>query len=313
MNNMSNDKNCRLISNRANSISPSGIRKFFDLLGSIEGVISLGVGEPDYSTPWHIREAAIYSTEKGHTMYTSNSGIPELRQLLAGELKNRYKLEYDWKSELLITVGVSEALDLAMRAVINPGDEVIMTDPAYVAYDASVILSGGIPVRVPTLEEKSFELDAAEVESRINNKTKAILLGYPSNPPGAVMPREKLVKIAEVARKHDILMIVDENILSPGLWNGAYLHGGFARYAIQHNIIRRFFQVVCHDRLARRLCRCQQGYHCCHDEDTPIHHYVRPDYGAGGSYRSLEIRSGRRYGDGRGLQPSPTGNGKRAA
>jgi aminotransferase len=208
--NTDKDKNNTLISNRANAISPSGIRKFFDLLGSIEGVISLGVGEPDYSTPWHIREAAIYSTEKGYTMYTSNSGIPELRQLLAGELKNRYKLEYDWKNELLITVGVSEALDLAMRAVINPGDEVIMTDPAYVAYDASVILSGGVPVRVPTLEEKSFELDAAEVESRITKKTKAILLGYPSNPTGAVMPREKLVKIAEVARKHDILMIVDE-------------------------------------------------------------------------------------------------------
>ena len=148
------DKNSRLISNRTNAIAPSGIRKFFDLLGSIEGVISLGVGEPDYSTPWHIREAAIYSTEKGYTMYTSNSGIPELRQRLAEELKNRYRLEYDWKSELLITVGVSEALDLAMRAVINPGDEVIMTDPAYVAYDASVILSGGIPVRVPTVEEK---------------------------------------------------------------------------------------------------------------------------------------------------------------
>jgi aminotransferase len=204
------DKNNRLISNRANAISPSGIRKFFDLLGSIEGVISLGVGEPDYSTPWHIRESAIYSMEKGYTMYTSNSGIPELRQRLAEELKNRFQLEYDWKSELLITVGVSEALDLAMRAVINPGDEVIMTDPAYVAYDASVILSGGIPVRVRTVEEKSFELDAAEVESSITNKTKAILLGYPSNPTGAVMPREKLVKIAEVVRKHNILMIVDE-------------------------------------------------------------------------------------------------------
>jgi aminotransferase len=207
---MDNDKNSRLISERANSISPSGIRKFFDLLGSIEGVISLGVGEPDYTTPWHIRESSIYSIEKGYTMYTSNSGMPELRQRLADELKNRYKLEYDWQTELLITVGVSEALDLAMRAVINPGDEVIMTDPAYVAYDASVVLAGGVPVRVPTVEEKSFELDASEVESRITKKTKAILLGYPSNPTGAVMPREKLVKIAEVARKHDILMIVDE-------------------------------------------------------------------------------------------------------
>jgi aminotransferase len=210
MNNGNKDNNNGLISDRANSISPSGIRKFFDLLGSIEGVISLGVGEPDYTTPWHIREAAIYSMERGYTMYTSNSGMPELRQRLAMELKNRYKLEYDWQTELLITVGVSEALDLAMRAVINPGDEVIMTDPCYVAYDASVILAGGVPVRVPTIEEKSFELEAEEVESRITDKTRAILLGYPSNPTGAVMPREKLVKIAGVARRHNILMIVDE-------------------------------------------------------------------------------------------------------
>jgi aminotransferase len=210
MNNGNKDNNNGLISDRANSISPSGIRKFFDLLGSIEGVISLGVGEPDYTTPWHIREAAIYSMERGYTMYTSNSGMPELRQRLAMELKNRYKLEYDWQTELLITVGVSEALDLAMRAVINPGDEVIMTDPCYVAYDASVILAGGVPVRVPTIEEKSFEVEAEEVESRITDKTRAILLGYPSNPTGAVMPREKLVKIAGVARRHNILMIVDE-------------------------------------------------------------------------------------------------------
>jgi aminotransferase len=176
----------------------------------MEGVISLGIGEPDYTTPWHIREAAIYSMEKGMTMYTSNSGIPEVRQELSRYLKKRFDLEYDWRSELLITVGVSEALDLVMRAILNPGDEVILPDPSYVSYPACVHLAGGVPVSIPTYEENDFEISASDIEARITPKTKAILLGYPANPTGAVMPLEKLEKIAEVARKHDILMIVDE-------------------------------------------------------------------------------------------------------
>jgi aminotransferase len=210
MNNGIEDKNSRLISERANSLAPSGIRKFFDLLNSIEGVISLGIGEPDYTTPWHIREAAIYSMEKGMTMYTSNAGIPEVRQELSRYIKKHYDLEYDWKSELLITVGVSEALDLVMRAVLNPGDEVILPDPCYVSYPACISLAGGIPVSIPTFEASNFEISAADIEARITPKTKAIMLGYPANPTGAVMPRQKLEKIAEVACKHDLLMIVDE-------------------------------------------------------------------------------------------------------
>jgi len=198
------------ISQRARLISPSGIRKFFDLLASMEGVISLGVGEPDYTTPWHIRESAIYSIEKGFTMYTSNLGMPELRTELSQYLSNSYNLSYDPESELLITVGVSEALDLAMRAVINPGDEVIMPDPHYVAYNACVILAGGTPVMVPVNEESGFEIDAADIEASITDKTKAILLGYPANPTGAVMPKNKLGHIAEVARKHNLLIISDE-------------------------------------------------------------------------------------------------------
>jgi aminotransferase len=210
MNNDYDEKNNRLISDRVKSIAPSGIRKFFDLLNSMEGVISLGIGEPDYTTPWHIREAAIYSMEKGMTMYTSNSGIPEVRQELSRYLKKRFDLEYDWNSELLITVGVSEALDLVMRAILNPGDEVIMPDPSYVSYPACVHLAGGVPVSIPIYEENDFEISASDIEARITAKTKAILLGYPANPTGAVMPHDKLQKIAELARKHDILMIVDE-------------------------------------------------------------------------------------------------------
>ena len=197
-------------SKRVNQLVPSGIRKFFDLLASIEGVISLGIGEPDFATPWHIREAAIQSIEKGYTMYTSNSGIPELREELSRYLKANYSLEYDPGAELLITVGVSEAMDLVMRAIINPGDEVIMPDPCYVAYSASVILAGGTPVMVPTDEENSFEVSAADIEMRVTPKTKAILIGYPSNPTGAVMTRDKLLEIAEVARRRNLLVISDE-------------------------------------------------------------------------------------------------------
>ncbi len=198
------------ISQRANLISPSGIRRFFDLLASIEGVISLGVGEPDFATPWHICEAAISSLEKGYTMYTSNLGMPELRQELSRHLKDDYNLEYDPDSELLITVGVSEALDLAMRALLDPGDEVIMPDPCYVSYNPCVVLAGGTPIMVPANQENGFEINAADIEARVTSQTKAILIGYPSNPTGAVMTKEKLAQIAEVARRHRLLVISDE-------------------------------------------------------------------------------------------------------
>lgn len=195
---------------RLNQISPSGIRKFFDLLASIEGVISLGVGEPDFATPWHICEAAISSLEKGYTMYTSNSGMPELRQELSRYLKENYDIEYNPDGELLITVGVSEALDLAMRAILEPGDEVIMPDPCYVSYSPCVVLAGGTPIMVLANAKTNFEISADDIEARVTKKTRAILIGYPSNPTGAVMTRDKLVQIAEVARRHQLLVISDE-------------------------------------------------------------------------------------------------------
>jgi aminotransferase len=193
-----------------NKITPSGIRRFFDLVASTEGAISLGVGEPDFATPWHIREAAIYSLEKGYTMYTSNLGIPELRQELSRHLKKHHGLEYDPQSELLITVGVSEGLDLACRAILDPGDEVIMPDPHYVAYDSCVVLAGGKAIMVPTNEKSNFELSAADIEAQLSDKTKAIMFGYPANPTGTVMPRGKLEPIAELARRHNLLIISDE-------------------------------------------------------------------------------------------------------
>ena len=235
-------KQSSLISKRVKQIPASGIRKFFDLLASMEGVISLGVGEPDYSTPWHICEAAIRSLEKGFTMYTSNSGMPELRQELSHRLRASYNLEYDPADEILITVGVSEGLDLAMRAILDPGDEVIMPDPCFVAYNPAVILAGGKPVMVPTREENSFELSAADVEARVTDKTKAILIGYPANPTGGILTSDKLQQIAEVARRHQLLVVSDEIYARlvygvehtcfaalPGMKETTILLGGFSK------------------------------------------------------------------------------------
>ena len=198
------------ISEKVNSLSPSGIRKFFDLLSSLEGVISLGVGEPDFVTPWHIREAATYSLEKGYTMYTSNYGMLELRRELAEYLERHYGVSYQPEREILVTVGVSEGMDLAFRAILNPGDEVIIPDPYYVAYPPCVVLAGGVPVFVPVSQQNNFVLQAEDVEPLITGRTKAIFIGYPSNPTGAVMSREELLEIAELARKYNLLVVSDE-------------------------------------------------------------------------------------------------------
>ena len=229
-------------SQQVRQLRPSGIRKYFDLIASMEGVITLGVGEPDFATPWHIREAAIYSLEKGYTMYTSNLGMPELRQELSRYLKDTYNLTYDPATELLITTGVSEALDLTMRATLDPGDEVIMPDPCYVSYSACVALATGKPVMVPTDPENNFEISAADIEARVTDKTKAILIGYPANPTGAVMTRDKLAEIAEVAQRHGLLIISDEIYARlvygvehtclatlPGMRESTILLGGFSK------------------------------------------------------------------------------------
>ncbi|MEL7562707.1 aminotransferase class I/II-fold pyridoxal phosphate-dependent enzyme [Dehalogenimonas sp. 4OHTPN] len=199
-----------LTSRRVEAIKPSGIRKFFDLLAGMEGAISLGVGEPDFATPWHIREAAIYALEHGRTMYTSNAGTPELRREIASYLSRTHNLDYNPLSEVVVTVGVSEALDLAARAILDPGDEVLLPDPCYVSYPSCVTLAGGVPVPVPTFESQSFELNPADVARAITPRTRAILLGYPANPTGAVMPADKLSEIAILAERHNLIVISDE-------------------------------------------------------------------------------------------------------
>ena len=199
-----------VISKKVQAISPSGIRKFFDILASMEDVISLGVGEPDFVTPWHVREAGIYSLEQGHTSYTSNYGLLELREEIARYLRRRYRLSYNPQREILITVGVSEGLDLAMRAVLDPGDEVIGYEPSYVSYLPCTLLSGGKFVAVPTTIDNEFRIKPEDIEKRVTKKTKAVMLGYPSNPTGAVMDRDSLERIAGVAQRHDLLVISDE-------------------------------------------------------------------------------------------------------
>jgi len=210
-----NDKNAkstasRILSERVQNLSPSGIRKFFDIIASMDDVISLGVGEPDFVTPWHIREAAITSLESGHTMYTSNFGLMELRLEIAAHIRKLYEVNYDPSNEILVTVGVSEALDLVMRSILDPGDEVIVPEPTYVSYVPCIALAGGIPVDVPTTMENSFQVTATDIESRITPRTKAILLGYPNNPTGAVMTRDAMLEISNLAIKYDLTVISDE-------------------------------------------------------------------------------------------------------
>ena len=194
---------------RAVSLKPSGIRKFFDLAYTMENVVSLGIGEPDFVTPWHIRDAGIYSLEKGNTMYTPNSGLPQLRKAISNYLHRRFAMDYS-PDEVLVTVGGSEAIDLALRAFITPGDEVIIPEPCFVCYDPITQLCGGVPVPIATTAEDEFRLTAERLEAAITPRTKVLILPFPNNPTGAVMRREHLEPIAEVCVRRDLIVVSDE-------------------------------------------------------------------------------------------------------
>ena len=193
------------ISDRAKIIKPSGIRKFFDLASQMEGVISLGVGEPDFTTPWSIREAAIYSIEKGRTFYTANRGLIELRKEICNYYERKYNVSYNPQTECIVTVGGSEGIDIAIRAILNPGDEMIVLDPGYVAYTPGVELSGGIPVPLTLRHEDEFKLTPELLKSAITPKTKAILLNFPCNPTGGFMTREDYAKIVPILKESGIV------------------------------------------------------------------------------------------------------------
>jgi aminotransferase len=198
------------VSDKVRGIPKSGIRKFFELTIGMDDIISLGVGEPDFVTPWHIREACMYSLEKGYTMYTSNYGLLELREEISEYTHKNYGLSYNPEDEILVTAGVSEGFDLALRAVLNPGDEVIVPEPCYVSYGPCATLAGGKPVTVATKVEDDFKLMPEDVSKKVTKKTKAIVLSYPNNPTGAVMTKRELEAIADVAVEHDLVVISDE-------------------------------------------------------------------------------------------------------
>lgn len=232
----------RYLAHKVAALKPSGIRKFFDIVATMDNVISLGIGEPDFDTPDLITKAGIHSLQAGETHYTSNHGTIELRREIALYMLDRYGVSYDPSMEVLVTVGVSEALYLAMTAVINPGDEVLVPSPCFVSYPAEVILAGGVPIEIATHAENGFLPTVESLESSISSRTKAILIGYPNNPTGAVATRQALLDIARIAEENDLVVISDElydqliydtqhvNFASlPGMWDRTILLGGFSK------------------------------------------------------------------------------------
>ena len=230
------------LSRLVRELPQSGIRRFFDIAAQMEDVISLSIGEPDFLTPWAIREAAIYSLERGQTTYTSNLGILELRELIARQLNLLYGLRYNPKDEVLVTVGVSEGMDLAMRAILDPGDEVLVPEPCYVSYKPCVSLAGGVPIGILTTMENEFRVTVEQLEAALTPRTRAIVLGYPSNPTGAIMPREQLQPIVDFAAQHNLYLISDEiydrltydgvhvSVATlPGAWDRTILLNGFSK------------------------------------------------------------------------------------
>lgn len=204
------------------ALKPSGIRKFFDIVSEMENAISLGVGEPDFETPWFIRDEGIYSLERGRTFYTSNAGLKELKVEICNYLKRRLNLEYDYHNQVIVTVGGSEAIDIGLRAMINPGEEVLIPQPSYVSYEPCAILAGAKPVIIELKHENQFRLTAQELEDAITDKTKVLILPFPNNPTGAIMERKDLEAIAKVIIKHDIFVISDE-IYSELSYNGNHV------------------------------------------------------------------------------------------
>lgn len=209
------------LSKTVEELKPSGIRRFFDLAAGMEGVISLGVGEPDFITPWSVREAAILSLEQGYTSYTANAGLMELREEIAGYMEKSFGVSYSPRSEIIVTVGASQALDIALRAILDPGDEVIVVEPSFVSYVPLVSLAGGVPVQVQTLKENGFKILPEQLEKVITDRTKAIILCSPNNPTGTMLSGSELEAIAQIAEKYDLLVLSDE-IYAELAYDGEY-------------------------------------------------------------------------------------------
>ncbi len=302
----------RALSQRVRAVPPSGIRRFFDIIATMDDVISLGVGEPDFDTPREIVEAGVESLREGRTHYTSNFGTIELRRALAEHLRRRYGVTYDPATEILITVGASEAVDLALRATCDPGDEVILHEPSYVAYVPAIVFAGGTVVPVATHFDDDFALDPGAVEAAITPRTKGLFLGYPANPTGAVLDDDVQDELARIARDHDLLVYSDEiydrlaygtyrhRAFSslPGMWERTILMGGFSK--------------------AYAMTGWRVGWVCApahdprgHRQGSPVRDHVRADGRPGrGPGRAPGWRCGRGD-DGRGVRPAPAPAGRR--
>ncbi|PFR29366.1 aromatic amino acid aminotransferase [Bacillus cereus] len=224
------------LSKVAESLQPSGIRKFFDVAAGMKGVISLGVGEPDFVTPWHVRQACIRSLEEGYTAYTANAGLLELRREIAKYLQKQFHVSYDPNEEIIVTVGASQALDVAMRAIVNPSDEVIIIEPSFVSYAPLVTLAGGVPVSVATSLENAFKIQPEQIEAAITTKTKAILLCSPNNPTGALLNREELEKLSAIVEKYNLIVLSDE-IYAELVYDEAYASFASIQNMRDHTIL----------------------------------------------------------------------------
>ena len=294
------------LNDRVRTIPPSGIRRFFDMLNEMKDVISLTIGEPDFTTPEPITAAAIRSLEAGETHYTANGGMIELRELIAANLRDRYGVEYDPRTELIITVGASEGVDAAMRATINAGDEVIYHEPCFVAYAPCIQLAGGEAIGVSTTDATDFRVTAEMIRAAITPRTKAIFLGYPNNPTGAVLDRPELEAIARVADEHDLLVYSDE--IYDRLVYGDHEHTAFSALPVDaraHGPARGLQQELRDDRLADRLGRRAGGADGRHRQGAPVRDHVRPHARPVRRDRGAAQRRAAPPGDARRVRPPP--------
>ena len=268
----------QILSARVKEVQPSGIRRFFELAAKMPHAISLGVGEPDFETPWQIRRAGIQSLEKGQTFYTSNWGLAELRNQIAALVRRKYRLCYDADKEILVTVGGSEAIDNTIRAIVNVGDEVLIPEPSFVCYKPLTQMAGGVPVPLPTRAEDQFKLTADSLRAAITPRTKLLILPYPNNPTGAIMTRDELQAIATVIKDTNIVVLSDEiyNSLTYGSGSPRLLCGA-GRHERAHHCCGRFLQVLRDDRLASRLGNGSEGADAPYLQDSSVRHYVRAD------------------------------------
>ena len=259
------------LSKTITTIQPSGIRKFFDIVHEMKDAISLGVGEPDFDTPWHIRDEGIYSLEKGRTFYTSNAGLKELKIEIDKYLKRRFGVSYDYNNEIMVTVGGSEAIDIAMRAMLDPQDEVLIPQPSYVSYVPCCVLANGTPVPIELKAENEFRLTAEELEAAITPKTKLLVMPFPNNPTGAVMEKKDLEAVAEVVKKHDLFVLSD-------LSGQSCIHCLHSGNEGADNRDQRIFQIACNDRMETRLCMWTGSNHQTDVKDPSVCDHVCADH-----------------------------------